>query len=333
MIEKDLHYLSSDRKTKIHFHEWLPEGHPKAVVQISHGITEHIGRYGKLADALVEKGYAVAGNDHLGHGESEKPECYRWEYLVKDTRQLQEYLKQQYPTVPFYNIGFSLGSFVVRDLIARYPDSTDAVVLIGTGFQSSAQISFAKAIASVEAKRVGDGNRSKLIQTLSFGIYNRYSREATSQVAVLARIFGDCREDPIPLGVLDFRPNKTEFDWLCESTDGINDYMGDEVCGKYMPAGLFRELLRGMLVTGGRENIGKISRELPILFLSGENDPVGEMGKGVERLMNAYKAAEINDVSLNFYPGRHDILHEACQEQVIGDVVEWLEGLYWQEYL
>ena len=100
-----------------------------------------------------------------------------------------------------------------------------------------------------------------------------------------------------------------------------------------MPAGLFRELLRGMLVTGGRENIGKISRELPILFLSGENDPVGEMGKGVERLMNAYKAAEFNDVSLNFYPGRHDILHEACQKHVIGDIVEWLEGLYWQEYL
>ncbi|MCD7957510.1 MAG: alpha/beta hydrolase [Lachnospiraceae bacterium] len=304
MIEKDLHYLSSDRKTKIHFHEWLPEGHPKAVVQISHGITEHIGRYGKLADALVEKGYAVSGNDHLGHGESEKPECYRWEYLVRDTRRLQEYLKQQYPTVPFYNIGFSLGSFVVRDLLARYPDSTDAAILMGTGFQSSAQISFAKAIASVEAKRVGDGNRSKLIQTLSFGTYNRY-----------------------------FRPNKTEFDWLCESTDGINDYMQDEVCGKFMPAGLFRELLRGMLVTGGRENIEKISKELPMLFLSGKDDPVGEMGKGVERLMNAYKAAEINDVSLNFYPGRHDILHEACQEHVMGGIVEWLEGLYWLEYL
>ncbi|MCD7885109.1 MAG: alpha/beta hydrolase, partial [Lachnospiraceae bacterium] len=101
MIERDLHYLSSDRKTKIHFHEWLPEGFPKAIVQVSHGITEHIGRYGKLADALVEKGYAVAGNDHLGHGKSKKPECYRWEYLVKDTRRLQEYLKQQYPTVPF----------------------------------------------------------------------------------------------------------------------------------------------------------------------------------------------------------------------------------------
>lgn len=159
-------------------------------------------------------------------------------------------------------------------------------------------------IASMEAKRVGDGNRSKLIQTLSFGTYNRY-----------------------------FKPNKTEFDWLCESTDGINDYMRDEVCGKYMPAGLFRELLRGMLVTGSKESIGKIQKKLPVLFLSGKDDPVGEMGKGVERLMNAYKAAEINDVSLNFYSGRHDILHEACQEHVIGDIVEWLEGLYWQEYL
>ncbi|MCD8013204.1 MAG: alpha/beta hydrolase [Lachnospiraceae bacterium] len=70
-----------------------------------------------------------------------------------------------------------------------------------------------------------------------------------------------------------------------------------------------------------------------MFFLSGEDDPVGEMGKGVERLMNVYKAAEIKDVSLKFYPGRHDILHEACQEHVIGDIVEWLEGLYWQEYL
>ncbi|MCD7824827.1 MAG: alpha/beta hydrolase [Clostridiaceae bacterium] len=304
MIEKDLHYLSSDRKTKIHFHEWLPEGHPKAVIQVSHGITEHIGRYGELATALVEKGYAVAGNDHMGHGESEKPDCYRWEYLVKDTHRLQEYLKQQYPTVPFYSIGFSLGSFVVRDLLAHFPDSMDLAILIGTGFQSASQISFAKAIASLEAKRVGDGNRSKLIQKMSFGTYNRY-----------------------------FKPNKTDFDWLCESVDGISNYMQDEVCGKFMPAGLFRELLRGMLVTGNRENIGKISENLPMLFLSGKDDPVGEMGKGVERLMDAYKEAGINDVSLNLYPGRHDILHEACREHVIGDIVEWLEVLYWQEYL
>lgn len=304
MIEKDLHYLSSDRKTKIHFHEWLPEGHPKAVIQVSHGITEHIGRYGELAIALVEKGYAVAGNDHMGHGESEKPDCYRWEYLVKDTHRLQEYLKQQYPTVPFYSIGFSLGSFVVRDLLAHFPDSVDAAILIGTGFQSTSQISFAKAIASLEAKRVGDGNRSKLIQKMSFGTYNRY-----------------------------FKPNKTDFDWLCESVDGISNYMQDEVCGKFMPAGLFRELLRGMLVTGNRENIGEISENLPLLFLSGKDDPVGEMGKGVERLIDAYKEAGINDVSLNFYPGRHDILHEACREHVIGDIVEWLEVLYWQEYL
>ncbi|MCC8100846.1 MAG: alpha/beta hydrolase [Clostridiales bacterium] len=304
MIEKDLHYLSSDRKTKIHFHEWLPEGHPKAVIQVSHGITEHIGRYGELAIALVGKGYAVAGNDHMGHGESERPDCYRWEYLVKDAHRLQEYLKQQYPTVPFYCIGFSLGSFVVRNLLAHFPDSVDAAILIGTGFQSASQISFAKAIASLEAKRVGDGNRSKLIQKMSFGTYNRY-----------------------------FKPNKTDFDWLCESVDGISNYMQDEACGKFMPAGLFRELLRGMLVTGDKESIGKISERLPMFFLSGKDDPVGEMGKGVERLIDVYKEAGINDVSLNLYPGRHDILHEACRDHVIGDIVEWLEVLYWQEYL
>ncbi|MCD8154076.1 MAG: alpha/beta hydrolase [Clostridiales bacterium] len=128
-----------------------------------------------------------------------------------------------------------------------------------------------------------------------------------------------------------FRPNRTEFDWLCESADGRKDYMQDEACGKFMPAGLFRELLRGMLITGSRESIGKISKNLPMLFLSGKDDPVGEMRKGAERLMNAYKAAGINDVSLSFYPGRHDILHEVCREHVTGDVVEWLEGLHWQE--
>ncbi len=100
-----------------------------------------------------------------------------------------------------------------------------------------------------------------------------------------------------------------------------------------MPAGLFRELLCGMLAAGSKESIEKIPKKLPVLFLSGNDDPVGEMGKGVERLMNAYKEAQINDVSVNFYPGRHDILHEACQDHVIGDIVEWLDGLYWQEYL
>ncbi|MCD7716989.1 MAG: alpha/beta hydrolase [Lachnospiraceae bacterium] len=94
--------------------------------------------------------------------------------------------------------------------------------------------------------------------------------------------------------------------------------MQDDVCGEYMPAGLFRELLCGMLATGSNGSIEKIPKDLPVLLLSGNDDPVGEMGKGVERLMNAYKEARINDVSANFYPGRHDILHEACQEHVIG---------------
>jgi len=304
VVEKDLHYLSSDRKTKIHFHEWLPEGHPKAVVQLSHGITEHIGRYGKLAEELVAKNYAVAGNDHLGHGKSEQPECYKWEYLVKDTHRLQDYLRQQYPTVPYYVIGFSLGSFVIRDIMSHYPDSVDAAILIGTGFQDTRQLSFAKRIASVEAKRVGDTNNSKLIQKLSFGTYNRY-----------------------------FKPNKTEFDWLCADFGGLDNYMNDKACGKYMPAGLFRELLRGMILTGKQESYGNIRTDLPILMLSGDKDPVGEMGKGVERLQKAYQDVGINDVSLNLYSGRHDILHEACREHVFGDIVGWLEELYWKEYL
>ncbi|MCD8022051.1 MAG: alpha/beta hydrolase [Lachnospiraceae bacterium] len=309
MISKDLHYLSADKKTKIHFHEWLPEGYPKAVIQIAHGITEHIGRYEQVAGYLVEEDYAVVGNDHLGHGTSIENKdafmcCDHWEYLVKDAHRLQEYMKQQYPTVPYYVVGFSLGSFVMRDLLARYPESTNAAILIDTGMQKASQISFAGRLVGLEAKRIGAGKTSRLIQSLSFGTYNR-----------------------------NFKPNRTEYDWLCEDEEGLADYIQDDSCGKYVTAGLFRELLRGMMITGKTENIDKIKKELPILLLSGAQDPVGEMGKGVERVEETFQKAGILDISMKLYPGRHDILHEACKEQVLEDMTEWLEQLYWQEYL
>ncbi|MCD8054601.1 MAG: alpha/beta hydrolase [Lachnospiraceae bacterium] len=299
---KDVYYASADQRTRIHAREWLPEGCPKAVIQISHGITENMGRYEGIAEYFVKMGYAVVGNDHLGHGQSIENSdsfmyCGHWEWLVEDTWRLLCFMKHQYPGLPYYIVGFSLGSFVMRDLLAQHPDCADAAVLIGTGFQARSQLSAAKALVSLETKRVGENHTSKWIQALSFGTYNRY-----------------------------FKPNRTDFDWLCEDTGSLDEYIRDENCGKYISAGLFRELLRGMMRTGKQDAIEKIRMNLPILLLSGEKDPVGEMGKGVARIQNAFRKADMEKVSVRMYPGRHDILHDSCGNDVLKDMGDWLES-------
>lgn len=304
MKRYEFYYQSADQKTNIHAVRWMPEGEPLGIIQIAHGVTEYILRYEEFAKYLTAKGFIVVGNDHLGHGKSiaegAKPMYFgpkgSWKWVVKDIMTLKNITKEKYPDLPYCMLGFSLGSFVLRTYLIDYPGDLDAAIIMGTGQMPSMAIKIAKLMANREVKNAGEDNSTPTIHKLTFGTYNK-----------------------------NFAPNRTEYDWLCANDEALDEYIKDPEKGGDFSAGLFRELLDGMLYSSKISNIRKMDKELPILLISGEKDPVGDCGKGVQATEKVMRKAGVKDISVKMYSGlRHDILHEAIKEQVYADVYNWV---------
>ncbi|MBQ7105310.1 MAG: alpha/beta fold hydrolase [Bacilli bacterium] len=306
MKKEEFFYRSSDNVTDIHAIKWDIEN-PRAVLQVAHGVTEYIDRYDEFAKYLNEKGIVVVGNDHLGHGKSiseEKGPMYfgkegSWDFAVEDLYSLYTKTKIEYPDIPYFILGFSLGSFLVRTLLIKHSEVSDGAILVGTGQTSWLNIKLGLMMANKEAKEHGDNAFTEKIDDLTFGTYNKK-----------------------------FKPNKTKLDWLCSNEDALDLYMKDPSRGESFSAGLFRELLSGMMYDRDIDNIKKMNRDLPILFLSGSDDPVGDYGKGVDKAYKDFKKAGIKNLSIKMYPGlRHDILNEKSKNEIYEDVSEWADSL------
>lgn len=307
MKKEEFYYISADAETQIHACRWLPEGKPKAILQIVHGVTEHILRYEELATYMTEKGIMVIGNDHLGHGKSIKEETHlmyfgptgSWNWVVEDMKMCIEMTKKEFSDIPYFVLGFSLGSFVLRTYLIKYPKEIDGAIIVGTGQTSHIAILLAKYMANKEIQKVGENNSSPTIRKLTFETYNKK-----------------------------FTPNKTDYDWLCRSEKALAEYINDPLRGDNMSTGLFREMLYGMEYTAKQNNIGKMNKDIPILLLSGEKDSVGDNGKGVKKFYKCLKKAEVANVEMKLYSGlRHDILHEDCREEIYEQICEWIEKL------
>ena len=304
MVRNEFTFLSADGKTPIHAVEWLPEGQARAVLQISHGVSEYILRYEPFAEYLTARGFAVAGHDHLGHGQSVAEGSARlyfgprgsWNWVVDDIDQRRNLAKAKFPQVPYFLMGHSMGSFLARTYLIRYPGAVDAAVIMGTGQMSPAIIAGGKAVAAEEAHRVGEDQTSSLVDKLAFGAYNKR-----------------------------FAPNRTGFDWLSLNQDNVDRYMADPLCGGNATIGLFREMLGGLSFIAKPENLKRMNLNIPVLFISGEMDPVGDCGKGVKRAFESFRKAGVRDISLKLYPElRHEILNETCRETVYEDIYQWL---------
>ena len=304
MVRNEFTFLSADGKTPIHAVEWLPESQVRAVLQISHGVSEYILRYEPFAEYLTARGFAVVGHDHLGHGQSVAEGSARlyfgpkgsWNWVVDDIDQRRNLAKEKFPQVPYFLLGHSMGSFLARTYLIRYPGAVDAVVIMGTGQMPPAVIAGGMAVAAEEARRVGEDQVSPLVDKLSFGAYNKR-----------------------------FAPNRTNFDWLSLNQDNVDRYMADPLCGGNATIGLFREMLGGLSFIAKPENLKRMNLNIPVLFISGEMDPVGDCGKGVKRAFESFRKAGVRDVSLKLYPElRHEILNETCRETVYEDIYQWL---------
>lgn len=297
-------FPSADGLTRIHAVEWVPEGPVRAVLVVAHGVSEYILRYQGLAAYLTERGFAVAGHDHLGHGTSVAegaPRLYfgkkgSWDWVVADLYQRRQLAGRRFPGAPVYLMGHSMGSFLARTYLIRYPGTVQGAILMGTGQMSPALVAAGRAVAAREARKVGEDHSSPVVMKLAFDAYNKR-----------------------------FAPNRTAFDWLSVDQGNVDRYLKDPLCGKNPTVGLFREMLSGIAFNSRQANLKKMNLNTPVLFISGQQDPVGDCGKGVERAAASFRRAGVRDVTVKLYPQlRHELLQEAQAPQVCEDLYQWL---------
>ena len=301
---QDFYFQSSTGRTSIHALKCVPDSKPRAVVQIAHGIAEHIDRYRPFMEFLADNGFVVAGNDHLGHGKSIRvpeeqgffAEKDGWWRVVDDMDKLHDIMSNEYPELPYVLFGHSMGSFLTRTYLIKHPDKYDGVILSGTGHQSPALVLGGNAAASVMAKLNGAMGDGAKLDSLAFGTY-------------LNKI-----ENP-----------RTKFDWLSRDTEQVDKYIADPLCGFVGKIGLYRDMMQGIKFITDKKNIAQMNKEKPVYFMSGVGDPVGDYGKGVERAYKAFCDAGLHDVFMRLYPGgRHEMLNETNKEQVYQDILSWL---------
>lgn len=287
----------------IHAYRWEPEGKPIAIVQLVHGIAEYMPRYDDFAKFLASKGVLVVAEDHMGHGKSHDSgaDLYftgGWETAVEDTYALQRMTREEYPDLPCFLFGHSMGSFMARTMLYRYPDANlRGAIICGTAWQPGAVLAAGRAVCAAECKRLGEKNQSKLVTNLMFGAYNKK--------------FG--------------KTPRTPNDWICSNTEVVDRYTADPLCGGAPTLGLSRDMLAGIAMNQKKQNLDAMPKDLPVLLIAGKSDPVGAMGKGVEKTYKKFKDAGMRDVTLKLYDGRHEILNEDNHAEVYADIWNFIE--------
>jgi len=289
---------------KIHACRWTPEGEPRAVVQILHGIAEFVERYDAFAEYLNSHGFLVVAEDHMGHGQSINGDGIQgyfhggWFTAVEDSMQLMADTKAAYPDLPYILFGHSMGSFMARTILCKYPDcGLSGAVICGTGWQPSFALPALIKIVEGICKKSGETKPNETLQSMIFGSYNKKV------------------EHP-----------RTPYDWLTRDAKIVDAYIEHPLCGFTATAGLLREMMKGIHYIEQKSNLERMQKNLPAFFVAGGDDPVGPYGKGVQTCADAFRKAGMKDVSIRIYPlCRHEILNEINREEVFEDILQWIE--------
>lgn len=294
--------LHTKEGVNLHTTVWEPECAPKGIVQIIHGISEYVARYEHFAAFLTDHGYLVVGEDHPGHGQTAKAGEIGylrggWMGTVSGIHQVYEEIHRQCPSVPYYMLGHSMGSFLLRTYLFTYHTPLSGAIISGTGWLPSFILPIGLGICKEEALRLGEHKSSPLLEGIMFGGYNKK-----------------------------FRPNRTKYDWLSRDESVIDAYVADPLCGFSVSIQLCREMMTGLRMIQNMNHLNRMQKDLPVYFFAGENDPVGDMGAGVMRCVRAFEKVGMKDVAWKLYPGmRHETLNEFGKELVYQDVLAWLE--------
>lgn len=289
--------------TPLHVYRWSPDGDPVAIVQIAHGMAEHAGRYERFAKALTDAGYVVYAEDHRGHGVTSETtgsgylaDGDGFDTVAEDFVSVFDVASDEHPGLPRVLFGHSMGSMLARHFATRHSGDISALVLSGTAGDPGLLGRAGKVVATAEAKLRGKRTPSPLMNRLVFGEYNKA-----------------------------FKPNRTDFDWLSRDNAEVDAYVADPHCGKVFSSGFYADLLSGLERINSEEHVASVRKDLPILLISGDQDPVGANGKGVEAVGAQYEKLGVTDVTVILYPGaRHELLNEINRDEVTEGILSWL---------
>ncbi len=304
-MKQEFYYPSGDGQTKIHGIVWRPETDVKAVLQICHGMVEYIDRYNDFAQYLAERGVCVVGHDHLGHGKSVQSEEYLGffheshgnKYVITDIHRLRRMTEKDYAGVPYFMMGHSMGSFLLRQYLTMRAEGLAGAIIMGTGYMPHGLLAAGQMVCRTIAAVKGWQYRSEFMNQLGMGGYNKQ-----------------------------FEPSESTKDWITSDEEMRKKYEADPLCSFTFTVNGYYQMFEGMKVLTKKNAMDKIPGSLPVLFVSGAEDPVGSNGEGVARVFRKYERSGIQDVKMKLYTkGRHEILNESNREQVYEDLYQWMD--------
>jgi alpha-beta hydrolase superfamily lysophospholipase len=301
---------SSPDGTSLAVYRWDPDGTPRAVVHVSHGMAEHAPRYGRFAAALNAHGFVVYAHDHRGHGDSLVPAGVggghaplghmgnddSFERAVEDLHRLLREERARHAGLPMALFAHSMGSFFAQRLVSAYPSDVDALILSGSNGPPPAIAAAGRAVARIERARLGKTKASPLLQKLSFGDFNKPFEK------------------------------RTEFDWLSRDPAEVDAYVNDPLCGFGISTQSWVDLLDALGGLTKPAALAHVAKTLPVYVVSGDRDPVGGDGAGPKKLVELYRAAGVSDVTLDLRPGaRHEVLNETDRDETTAKLIAWLQ--------
>lgn len=306
---KEVYIPSTNNRNQLHVAIWEPERETKAILQISHGMVEYIVRYDDFAKHLNQQGILVIGNDHLGHGQSVLDESEfgyfgkeKGSAVVDDLYEVTKYAKKQYgENIPYFLMGHSMGSFMARRYLMSYGEKITGAIISGTGYKAVPVLDAALFFTAVTKFFHGERYRSPFLKWLAFHTYNRKIADV-----------------------------KTENDWLTRDAAVVAAYNENPYCKFSFTVNGYETLSDTIKYIQKQSNWEKTPKQLPILMIAGEEDPVGSYGKDVKKVYKKYQQLGCNHIELKLYQDdRHELVNELDREVVYADISQWI--LRWSQ--
>ncbi len=311
VTQQEYTFNSSDGHSVIHCRKWLPEGSPVAVVQLVHGMVEYIERYDGFATFLATKGYVVVGHDHIGHGHSVDgmeelgimTGKHPSDFMVEDMYAHYAMTKKAYPGLKYFILGHSMGSYMLRKFLSvksAYLEDLNGAVIMGTGMEKASLCNGGLAVIAVLSLFKGKDYRSPFVRDMMFS-------EPYKQFDCYGKDYGNS--------------------WISKNVENVEKYYHDPYCTYMFSLNAYKALTEAVKYACSQECVTKMRTGMPILVVSGDADPVGNLGEGTKAAAESLKKGGIKDVTLKLYHGdRHEILNELDREQVYEDIYQWFEA-------
>ncbi|MCR4908504.1 MAG: lysophospholipase [Lachnospiraceae bacterium] len=302
MLTEEFQYGSRDMRHKIHARGWLPAGAPKAQLIIVHGMSEHIGRYGEMAEYLASEGIAVAGADLLGHGLTAN-EAGKFGFfcdndpatiVVRDVHRLKKLMEKKYPGVPIFIFGHSMGSIIVREYLNCYGTGVSGAILMGCVDRSVAESRVSKHLLELMA------------------VFRGW--EAKSDFATKTALYRNTKGKP-------------RFPTLSHREESVKAHAEDPFCNHEFTLNGYYTLCELMKRANNKKHLSRVPKDLPILLLCGKEDQFGDYGAAPERIRARYEKAGVKNVTVRLFDkDAHEVYQEEDRFDAFVNIADFITG-------